>query len=447
MLSRVGLSRPELRAWAMYDWAKSSFETTVGVAVLPVYWASVAMATMPGLSSAYWGYTNSIALVLVALMSPVLGAMADYMGAKKKFLAGFMLLGVLATAGLWFVGRGDWQLAAVLFVIASIGVTASTVFNDSLLPSIAGDDEVDRVSTAGYALGYFGGGILLALNVVMLTKPSLVGIPEGDATLPARVVFLSVSVWWLVFSIPVLRRVPEPPRRLEADESTAQNPVAVGFRRLGETFREIRQYRQLFVFLLAYWLYIDGVHTIQKMAVVFGADLGIEQGSLIGAILLVQFVGVPATFAFGAAARRIGPKTGVYIALTVYTAISVFGYFIREAWHFWALAIAVGLVQGGAQALSRSIYATMVPRAKSSEFFSFFSIFEKFGGVVGPALFAVVAQATGNNRPAILAIVVFFIAGMMLLTRVDIDEGRRIARAEDARTHGVDEPVPGGAQT
>lgn len=436
MLARVGLTRPELRAWAMYDWAKSAFETTIGVAVLPVYWVAVAAATLPDADkTAYWGYTNSIALVLVALMSPVLGAMADFMGAKKKFLAGFMLMGVIATAGLYFVGRGDWRLAAVLFVIGTIGVTASTVFNDSLLPSIASDDEVDRVSTAGYAFGYFGGGILLALNVVLLTRPTLIGIPADDSTLPARIVFLTVSVWWLLFSIPVLRRVPEPPRRLEQDESASQNPVTVGFRRLRETFGEIRQYRQLFMFLLAYWLYIDGVHTIQKMAVVFGADLGIEQGSLIGAILLVQFVGVPATFAFGAAAKRIGAKTGVYIALSVYTAISIFGYFISEAWHFWVLAIAVGLVQGGAQALSRSIYATMVPRAKSSEFFSFFSIFEKFGGVVGPTLFGIVAQKTGSNSPAILAVIVFFVGGMLLLTRVDIEEGRRVARAEDARTH------------
>jgi UMF1 family MFS transporter len=252
-------------------------------------------------------------------------------------------------------------------------------------------------------------------------------------------VFLSVALWWLIFSIPVLRGVPEPPRRLEADETASQNPVRVGFRRLGETFREIRQYRDLFVFLLAYWLYIDGVHTIQKMAVVFGADLGIERGSLIGAILLVQFVGIPATFAFGALASRIGPKTGLYIALSVYACISVFGYFISEAWHFWVLAIVVGLVQGGAQALSRSIYATMVPRAKASEFFSFFSIFEKFGGVVGPALFGIVAQSMGSNRPAILAIIVFFIAGIAMLTRVDIEAGRRTARAEDERMRAADE--------
>ncbi len=422
----------------MYDWAKSSFETTIGVAVLPVYWGTVAAVTLaPNVRSAYLGYTNSIALILVALMSPVLGAMADFMGAKKKFLAGFMLVGVLASAGLWFVGRGDWQLAAVLFIIGSIGVTASTVFNDSLLPSIASDEEVDRVSTAGYAFGYIGGGILLALNVVILTRPSLLGL--ADIGVATRVVFLSVAVWWLVFSLPVLRGVPEPPRRLEADESDGQNPVVVGFRRLRETFGEIRKYRDLFKFLLAYWLYIDGIHTIQKLAVVYGAELNLDRSTLIGAILLVQFVGVPATFAFGAAASRIGARNGLYIALGVYTCIAVFGYFISEAWHFWVLAIVVGLVQGGAQALSRSIYATMVPRAKASEFFSFFSIFEKFGGVVGPALFGVVAMMAGTSRLAIVALVVFFVGGIALLTRVDTEEGRRVARAEDARTRRPEE--------
>lgn len=426
LLARVGLDRPELRAWAMYDWAKSAFETTIGVAVLPVYWSSVAAATLEGnTASAYWGYVNSAALLLVALLSPVLGAMADHLGAKKKFLAGFMIAGVLATAGLVFVGRGDWPLAAGLFIVGTVGVTASTVFNDSLLPSIAADHEVDRVSTAGYALGYFGGGVLLALNVVMLARPGLFGL-SGETAM--GLVFLSVSVWWLLFSLPVLRTVPEPPHRREPG---AANPVRIGFRRLRKTFRDIRQYRQLFTFLLAYWLYIDGVHTIQKMAVVYGGSLDLPASTLVGAILLVQFIGVPATFAFGALAGKFGARNGLYLALAVYIGIAVFGFFITAPWHFWALAIVVGLVQGGAQALSRSLYATMTPRAKASEFFSFFSIFEKFGGVVGPALFGVVAMLTGTNRLAIVSLIVFFVAGVAILARVDLEEGRRVARQED----------------
>ncbi len=415
----------------MYDWAKSSFETTVGAAVLPIYYSTVAAATIaPNLASSYWGYTNSIALLLIAFAAPVLGAMADYLGAKKRFLALFLGIGVTATAALFLVDRGEWLLASTLFIVASVGLTGSTVFNDSLLPHIAGDQEVDRVSTAGYALGYLGGGLLLGINVVMILQPGLFGF--ADTGVATRVVFITVAVWWVVFSIPLFRTVPEPPRRIEAGESARANPVRVGFTRLRETFGEIRQYRELLKFLIAYWLYIDGVHTIQKMAVIYGAEIGIGRGTLIGAILLVQFVGIPFTFAFGALASRVGPRRGLYLSLAVYTLLACAGYFISQPWHFWALAVVVGMVQGGAQALSRSIYATLVPRAKSSEFFSFFSISERFGGIMGPAVFGVVAQISGTSRLGILALVGFFIGGIAMLSRVDIDAGRVAARREDA---------------
>ncbi|MGH7483727.1 MAG: MFS transporter [Longimicrobiales bacterium] len=436
LLDRIGLDRPELRAWALYDWAKSAFETTIGAAVFPAYWGTVAAATLaPNVATSYLGFTHSIALLIIALAAPVLGAVADFMGAKKRFLAVFMGVGVIATGGLFLVQRGDWLLAAILFIIGTIGVTGSTIFSDSLLPHIAADEEIDRVSTAGYALGYFGGGVLLAINVVMIASPGAIGLP--DASMAVRVVFLTVAAWWLLFALPLLRGVPEPTRRIEHVERVDQRPVRAGFARLRETFGEIRQYRELFKFLLAYWLYIDGIHTIQKMAVVYGTELALPRSTLIGAILLVQFVGIPATFAFGAIAGRIGARNGLYIALAVYTAIATFGYFVREAWHFWMLAIFVGLVQGGAQALSRSLYAGMVPRAKSSEFFSFFSIFEKFGGIVGPALFGAVALLTGTSRLGILALVAFFVGGIALLTTVDIAAGRAAARREDASLHVV----------
>lgn len=430
-LATLGLQRRVLRSWAMYDWAKSAFETTIGAAVFPIYYGTVAAATLPpNVASARWGYTNSISLLIIALTAPVLGAMADYMAAKKRFLAAFMAMGVLATACLFFVTRGEWLLASVLFTIGAVGVTGSTAFNDSLLPHIAGPDEVDRVSTAAYAFGYLGGGLLLAVNALMIMKPDLFGF--ADAGIATRIAFLTVAAWWVVFSIPLFLRVPEPSRRIEADESPRINPVVAGFSRLCETLGEIRKYRELFKFLLAYWLYIDGIHTIQKMAAIYGAELGIGTGSLIGALLLVQFVGVPFTFLFGALAGRIGTRHGIYLALGVYMLIAIGGYFVREAWHFWALAVAVGLVQGGAQGLSRSLYSTLLPKGKSSEFFSFFSIFEKFGGIIGPALFGLLATLTGTSRFGILALVSFFIGGIVLLSRVDIEAGRRAAREEDA---------------
>ncbi len=438
-LRALGLDRRELRSWALYDWANSAFVTTVIAAVLPIYYSSVAAGDLPrNVATAYWGYTAATALLLIAVASPMLGAMADYLGAKKRFLATFAGLGVLATACLYFVGRGDWPLATALFILGNVGFAGSIVFADSLLPHIAAEDEVDRVSTAGYAVGYIGGGLLLALNLLMIQRPDLFGL--GDAATASRWAFITVAVWWAVFSIPLFRNVPEPPRRLRAEERLGARPLRASFRRLRETFREIRQYRDLFKFLIAFWFYNDGIGTIIKMATIYGTEIGIGQSSLIGALLLVQFVGIPFTFAFGTLAGRIGTRNGLYLALGIYALISVFGYFLSSAWHFWVLALAVGMVQGGAQALSRSLYATMVPRAKSSEFFGFFSVFAKFAGIAGPLLFGLVGQLTGTSRLGILALVVFFLGGMVMLSLVDIEEGRRVARREDATLRPAPEP-------
>ena len=431
LLARLGLHRKELRAWALYDWANSAFATTIIAAVLPIYYVQVAGSTLPSnVALAYWGYTTAIALVIVVLISPVLGAVADHMGAKKKFLGAFMLLGVVASLGLALVGSGDWVLASVLFTVGNIGFSGSIVFYASLLPHIADDQELDRVAAGGWAVGYVGGGLLLLINAAMLMRPELFGLP--DQAVASRAAFASVAVWWGLFSIPIFRHVSEPPRRLEAGEPPGGSALAYGFRRLSTTFREIRQYRQLFLFLAAFFLYTDGIGTIIKMATAYGSQIGLGTGALIGALLVVQFVGVPFTFAFGALADRIGARNGIMIALVVYCGISIFGYFVTEAWHFWTLAFAVGMVQGGAQSLSRGLFASMIPRARSSEFFGFFSVFEKMAGILGPIVFGIASQVTGTGRVGILAVIIFFIVGIILLARVDIDEGRRVARQEDA---------------
>lgn len=435
-LRALGLERRELRSWALYDWANSAFATTIMGAVLPVYYASVAAASLPGnVATAYWGYTTAIAMMIIAVASPVLGAAADYMGAKKRFLAAFMLLGVIATACLYLVTEGQWLLASMLFIAGNIGFAGANVFYDSLLPHIASEDEVDRVSTAGYAIGYVGGGVLLAVNLVMVLKPDLFGF--ADAGIATRVVFVSVAVWWAGFSIPLLRDVREPPRRLEVEESERINPLRAGFHRLLETLGEIRKHKQLLTFLVAFWFYTDGIGTIIKMATVYGTEIGLGPNTLIGAFLVVQFVGIPFTFAFGALAGRIGARNGIYIALTVYAFISVFAYFMNTAWHFWVLAAAVATVQGGSQALSRSLFTTLIPRGKSSEFFGFFSVFAKFAGILGPFLMAQVALLTGSGRFGILALVIFFVVGILVLSRVDLEEGRRAALEEDATLQAV----------
>jgi MFS transporter, UMF1 family len=439
LLARLGLDRPELRAWAMYDWAASSMQTTVMVAVFPIYFVKVAGAGLAGGGATQRLATvNTIALVLIALASPVLGAVSDYGGNKKRFIAGFMAVGAAAVAGLFFVHTGDLTLASWLFVIALIGVAGSFVFYEALLPHIARGGELDRVSTAGYALGYVGGGILLALNLAWIQKPAWFGLPAGPgldesaATLPARLAFLSVAVWWLVFSIPLFRRVPEPPPRLEPDEQKGQSPIRMAFVRLAETFRELRGYRQAFLMLLAFLVYNDGIQTIIKMATAYGTELGIDQSALIGAILLVQFVGIPCSFLFGMLAGRIGAKRALFLGLLAYTAISILGYYMKTAAHFYVLAGLVGMVQGGTQALSRSLFASMVPQHKSGEFFGFFSVFEKFAGIFGPLIFAGTIAATGSSRNAILSVIGFFAVGAAILAFVDLDVGRREALAADA---------------
>lgn len=444
LLARLGLDRPELRAWAMYDWAASAMQTTVMVAVFPIYFVKVAGAGLAGGGATQRLATvNTIALVLIALASPVLGAVSDYGGNKKRFIAAFMAVGAAAVAGLFFVHTGDLTLASWLFVLALIGVAGSFVFYEALLPHIARGGELDRISTAGYALGYVGGGILLALNLAWIQKPAWFGLPAGPgldesaATLPARLAFLSVAVWWLVFSIPLFRRVPEPPRRLEPDEQKGQSPIRMAFVRLGETFRELRGYRQAFLMLLAFLIYNDGIQTIIKMATAYGTELGIDQSALIGAILLVQFVGIPCSFLFGMLAGRIGAKRALFLGLLAYTAISILGFNMKTAAHFYVLAGLVGMVQGGTQALSRSLFASMIPQHKSGEFFGFFSVFEKFAGIFGPLIFAGTIAATGSSRNAILSVIGFFAVGAAILAFVNLDEGQREARTADAAVRPV----------
>jgi UMF1 family MFS transporter len=427
LLERLGLHRPELRAWAMYDWANSAFVTTVITAVFPPYFLNTVAADLPpGAGISRFGWASTAAILIVAVLTPLLGAVADYTAAKKRMLAAFLGVGLAATAAMFWIARGEWLLALTLFVLGNVGAFGSMAFYDSLLPHIASEDEADRVSTAGYALGYVGGGVLLVVNLAWILAPARFGFASADVAVRAS--FLSVAIWWLVFSIPLFRRVPEPPRP-DAGERPAGRVVAVAFARAGHAFAELRGYRQAFLLLVAFAIYNDGINTIIRMATSYGTEVGLAQRDLIAAIVLVQFVGVPFTFLFGMLATWIGAKRAVLLSLVVYTAISVLGYFMRTTWQFYALAVLVATVQGGSQALSRSMFATMIPRHTSSEFFAFFGIFEKFTGVLGPAIFAAVASSTGSARPAILSVIAFFAVGGGLLARVDVEKGREAARA------------------
>jgi len=445
ILNALGLHRPELRAWAMYDWAVSSMQTVISTAVFPIYFLKVAAVNMsPAQGTQALGIANTVAAIFIAVLAPILGAIADYKAAKKRFLVGFMLLGVTATAMMFLIQHGQLIFASILFVLSMAGASGSMTFYESLLPHIASEDEMDRVSTAGYALGYIGGGLLLALNLAWISNPGAFGLPHGpdltraQATLPSRLAFLSVGVWWLLFSIPVLRGVPEPKRAIEVDESANANPWRVAFTRLGETLRELRHYKQAALAMLAFTIYNDGIQTIVKMATAFGAEIGIAQSDLISAILLVQFIGIPFAFGFGALAGKLGTKRSIGLGLVVYTGICIFGYSINSTREFYILACLVGLVQGGTQALSRSLFANMIPKHKSGEFFGFYSVFEKFGGILGPLVFAIAVGQSGSSRVAILWVIAFFVIGGALLAFVNVPEGERAARAADASVRALE---------
>jgi UMF1 family MFS transporter len=431
-LEKLGLHRRELRAWAMYDWANSAMMTTIITAIFPIYYANVACKGVfsPDEARRRHATATVIGMVIIALLSPVLGTIADLKGDKKKMLGGFLALGVCAVGCMFFIYEGDWILASTLFILANIGANGSFVFYDALLPHVAREDEMDRVSTAGYALGYIGGGTLLALNLGWYMKPAWFGLPSGEnltqaqATLPVRLAFLSVAVWWLVFSIPLFRRVTEP-AAVDGVRATGI-PIRAAFARLWATGRGLRGYRQAFLMLIAFLIYNDGIGTIIRMATSYGTEIGIDQTIMIAAIMIVQFVGIPFAFLFGMLAHRIGAKRSIGVGLVAYMAICVLGYFMKNATHFVVLAVLVGAVQGGTQALSRSLFASLIPKNKSGEFFGFFGVAEKFAGILGPLLF------TGeSSRFAILAIIGFFVVGGAILYFVDVAGGQRLARAEE----------------
>jgi len=417
--------RRAIRGWCMYDWANSAFSTTVLAAFFPPFYRSLVIdaGLAENRATAFWGYTTSVALILVAVMAPVLGATADHTGGRKRYAGFFVGLGVLATASFGLIGEGSWLVASILFLAGSIGFSGANLFYDSLLPHVASRGDIDQVSARGHALGYVGGGILLVVNALWVLRPALFGFSSADVAVRAS--FLSVAVWWGIFSVPFFRNVSEP---LVVRRERGRPAIVEGLSRLVETFREIRKHRQLAMLLVAYWVYSDGIGTIIRMATAYGDEIGIELTDMVTALVITQFVGIPFSLLFGRIARRIGAKRSILIALAVYACVAVSAYFMRTALHFYVLAFVVGTVQGGSQALSRSLYGSMVPRNRAAEFFGFFSSSSKFAGVFGPLVFGVVSHFVGGSRAGVVSLIVFFVVGGLLLARVDVDEGLAAAR-------------------
>ncbi|MFD0675124.1 MFS transporter [Cohnella sp. GCM10027633] len=410
-----------IKSWVMYDWANSAFATTIMAAVMPIYYIEALNGTDAG-----WGFTQSIAGAIIALLSPLLGAIADHSNSKIPFLRLFTLVGALASMMLVIPGEGDVLMASALVVLGMIGFGAGNTFYDALLNDITSPGLREKVSARGFSMGYLGGGVLLAVNVLFIQKPEWFGL--ADSTAGSQVSFVTVGIWWLIFALPLLTRVKE--QRNAASDTSALERIRAGASRLRETFSRIRRYPELWKFMVAYWFFFDGVNTVIVMATSYGKSIGIETGPLITALLITQFIGFPATYLFGNLAVKLGAKRMLFVSQGIYVAIVILGYFMTNAVHFYILAALVGLVQGGSQATARSIYSKMIPEGRAGEFNGFLSFTSRFFSFGGPLVFALVRVFTDSSRTAILAVAFFFIMGMILLSFVNTAKGEREALQE-----------------
>ena len=442
------LRRRDVFSWCLYDWANSAFVTSVTVVVLPIYFLTLTPAGKGPVTvalgplvihtngDALWMYFTSLYMLAAGLAAPILGAIADYARGKRRFLALCVVGGAAFTGMLALVPQGGYALCGWLYVGAAFLWGCGNLFYDALLPELAGDEEeMDAISSAGYAVGYIGGGLLLGANLAMITNPRWFGL--ADARSATRAVFITVACWWAAFSIPVLLYVRD--KALARPAPRAGHPIIAGFTRLVTTLRHLRRYRQLLRMLVAFILYDTGVGTVIVVAAVFGhTELGLSDGTLIACVLMIQFVGFPATFAFIALARRLGARSAVLVGLVVYVGVVLFAFRMQSATEFWILGALVALVQGGTQALSRSLYGSMIPEGRSAEFFGFFSIFNKVGSFAGPLCFGWVRDMTDSSRLAILFLATFFVLGGVMLLAVNVAEGRAAAQT-------ADEPAAGAA--
>lgn len=415
-------------SWALYDWANSAFATTVMAGFFPVFFKQFWALDLSAVDSTFWlGIGNSMAALLVVVLAPGLGVIADRGGMKKRLLLIFAALGVVASGGLFLVAQGHWALAMGLYIAAVVGFSGGNVAYDALLLTVAPRTRLERLSALGFALGYLGGGVLFALNVWMVLQPGLFGL--ADASAAVRLSFLCVALWWALFSIPLLLFVHDPVD--PAQGRAGRGALRAGLGDLKRTFARLRSYPAAFTFLIAYWCYIDGVDTIVRMAVDYGLALGFQSSDLMTALLVTQLVGFPAALVFGRLGERLGAKRGIWMAIAVYVMVVFWAWRMQSAWEFYALAVVIGLVQGGIQALSRALYARLIPARHAGQFFGLYNMMGKFAAVLGPVMVGVVSALTGSSRTGMLSVLVLFVVGAWLLSRVDVAHGEAHARAED----------------
>jgi len=404
--------KKKVLSWALYDWANSAFATTVMAGFFPVfykqYWAAEVSASA---STFQLGVGNAFASLVIVICAPVLGAIADAGNFRKKFLALFTVLGVIATALLYWTEQHAWAAALASYCVATVGFMGANIFYDALILNVSNVNNRDVVSSLGYALGYLGGGVLFAVNVAMTLFPDSFGVQSVSEAV--RLSFLSVAIWWAVFTVPLLIYVPD----VKQAKVSIGKSIKLGVAQLKQTFHHIRSLRPVWLFLFAYWLYIDGVDTVVRMAVDFGLSIGFKQQHLISALLLTQFIGFPAAIGFGYLGQRFGTLRSIMLGIGVYALVTVWAYRMNSVWEFYTLAAIIGLVQGGVQSLSRSLYADIIPPDKSAEFFGFYNMMGKSAVLLGPLLVGGIVLLTDNHRLGILSLLILFIAGAGLLAK------------------------------
>ena len=400
--------------WAFYDWANSGFATTVMAGFFPIFFKSFWAGDLEAAQSTFViGSVNSLIGLLIAISAPILGAIADAGKTKKKFLFIFAALGILATGYLFFIPESSWKLAVVFYGLGVIGFSGGNIFYDALIVSVSSSNERNRTSSLGFSLGYLGGGLLFLLNVAMYLYPQWFGLSgPADAVLWS---FLSVAIWWFIFSMPLLLYVKETSDLVEKENI---NIVTTAFTNLLNTAKSVRNYKKVVIFLLAYFLYMDGVDTIIRMATSYGSDIGLSASSMISALLLTQFVGFPATLVFGFYADKFGYKESLTFAIIVYIGVVLFSSQMDTATEFFIVAGIIGLVQGGVQAISRSYFSNLIPQDKAAEFFGFYNFIGKSSVFLGPFMVSGIALLTGSPSIGILSLLILFIPGLILLWKV-----------------------------
>jgi UMF1 family MFS transporter len=400
------------RSWILYDWANSVYSMVITVGIFPIFFKTYIAESMDDQTSTYyWGMANTVAALVMAVMAPILGALADRKGNKMRLFLVFFVMGVMSTLALVTVSQGQWLYALIIYGISSVGFYGAVIFYDSLIVDVSEEKNRDWISALGFGWGYIGGTIpfLVGIGLILLAEP----IGFDSALWPTRIAFLITVIWWVGFSIPLLRNVRQV-HFVESDEPL----LAESFGRLWGTLMQASKHRNIFIFLIAFFLYIDGVHTVIKMSTSFAIDIGLTQTATIGALVWVQVVAFPSALIYGKLAKRYGAKLLLYIGVATYVVVTICAFFTDQAWQFFVMATLIGSAQGGVQSLSRSLFSRLIPKENAAEFFGFYDIFGKFATVIGPFMVGVVAIQTGDTRNGVLSLIILFVLGGGLLTMV-----------------------------